>query len=77
MNMIERARSVTDRHTLVEFVRDMRDDLITSDGGWESPTLERFLHAFAAWRSDSPAAEVASPSRTLAAAMLRAASLNE
>jgi len=77
MNMIESARNVTDRQTLVEFVRDMRDDLITSDGGWENPTLERFLEAFAEWCSDSPAAEVVSPSWTLVAEMLGAATLYE
>ena len=77
MNMIESARSVTDRQALVEFVREMRDDLITSDGGWENPTLERFLDAFAAWCSDSPAAEVDSPTWTLVAEMLGAASLYE
>ena len=77
MNMIESARSVTDRQSLVEFVRDMREDFIASEGRWENPTLERFLDAIAAWCSDSSATEVDAPSWTLVAEMLGAASLYE
>jgi hypothetical protein len=77
MNMIESARRVTDRESLVEFVREMRDDLNSGEGSWENPTLERFLDALAAWCSDSSSAEVVTPSWTLVAEMLGAASLYE
>ena len=77
MNIVESARGVTDRQTLANFVRNMRDDLIADADGWENPTLERFLDAFAAWCADHPSTNVEQPTWSLVAEMLGAASIYE
>jgi hypothetical protein len=77
MDMVESARGITDRQTLAEFVLHMRDELAADGGGWENPTLDRFLEALAAWCTDAEATMVDQPSWSLVAEMLGAASMYE
>jgi hypothetical protein len=77
MNIVEGARGVTDRMTLADFVRSMREDLMANAEGWENPTLERFLDAFAGWCVDHPATNVDQPTWPLVAEMLAAATIYE
>lgn len=72
------------RQDLAGFVLRLRTHLLQGPDGWENPTLERFLEAFAAWCIDMPAdaldaqvPEADQPSWQLVGRMLLAASIYE
>jgi hypothetical protein len=49
MELSERARGITSKEDLADFVATMLQDLEQNRAEWENPTLERFLVAMESW----------------------------
>jgi len=47
--MQDKISLITTKEDFVEFLSDLRNDLLNRPDEWENPTLERFLDAMAAW----------------------------
>lgn len=52
MDLREKANAVASRIEFVNFVNDLRNDLLSHPEQWENNTLDRFLEALAGWTQD-------------------------
>ncbi|MDB5051397.1 MAG: hypothetical protein JWO30_4468 [Fibrobacteres bacterium] len=53
MEIGEKADQVKTKKDLVDFIRNLIEDLQKNKSTWENPTLETYLEAMAAWIEDS------------------------
>jgi hypothetical protein len=84
MDLSGRVESIKTREDLAGFVLELRTDLMTNAGEWESPSLDGFLEALSAWCGDMPGyfanrgeEQPAQPDWRLVGRMLLAASMYE